>query len=259
MTFYRLLIKNIDHPEVSVYSENTEQETAMKFLKTKWRNLMMANYEVDEKFLDSYIPSGCELDLYKGRALVSVVAFEFSDTSLCGIPMPFYRNFPEINLRIYVKRIVAGEWRRGVVFIKEIIPHRFPAWIARTVFRENFHVMPVSIEMTDHHINYNWGEGNVLAGKLGNELKDWQEGTEEKFIGDNFWAFKKVDEQKTLEFKVTHQPWKMRFVKDIEVSFDFATLYGKEFATAIEENGGKPTSVFYVDGSQVEVTIPRKV
>ncbi len=156
----------------------------MKFLKTKWRNLMMANYEVSETFLERYIPSGCELDLYKGRAMVSVVAFEFSDTSLCGIPMPFYRNFPEINLRIYVKRIVDGEWRRGVVFIKEIIPHKFPAWIARTVFRENFHVMPVSIEITDHHISYKWGEGNVLAAKLGDELKHWGKGTEEEFIDE---------------------------------------------------------------------------
>ncbi len=220
---------------------------------------MMANYQVDEKFLKRYIPSGCEIDLYQGRALVSVVAFEFSDTRLCGIPMPLYRSFPEINLRIYVKRKVAGEWRRGVVFIKEIIPHRFPAWIARTVFRENFHVMPVSFEMTDHHISYKWGEGNVLAGKLCDGLKDWQKDTEEGFIGDNFWAFKKVNEQKTLEFQVTHRPWKMRLLEDVEVSFDFATLYGADFAAAIEEHGGKPTSVFYVDGSQVEVTIPRKV
>jgi hypothetical protein len=109
----------------------------------------MVNYEVDEKFLEQYIPSACEIDLFHGRAIVSVVAFEFSKSSLFGIPMPFYGNFPEINLRLYVKRKVRGEWRRGVVFIKELIPHRFPAWIARTVFKENFHVMPVNVDQCD--------------------------------------------------------------------------------------------------------------
>lgn len=231
----------------------------MKFLNTKWSNLMMANYEVDERFLKQSIPKGCEIDLYQGRALVSVVAFEFSKTKICGIPMPLYRNFPEINLRIYVKRMVDGEWRRGVVFIKEIIPHKFPAWIARTVFKENFHVMPVSFEMTENQVSYEWGEGNVLAGKLRDEFMDWEEGSEEKFIGSNFWAFKKVNEEMTLEFRVAHTPWRMKFLENLEVSFDFETLYGAGFAAAIAKYGGKPTSVFYVDGSQVEVTIPRKV
>lgn len=241
----------------------------MKFLKTHWKNLMMANYEVDKSFLKQFIPSGCELDLYKGKAFVSVVAFEFSKTCVCGIPMPFYRNFPEINLRFYVRRKIAGEWRRGVVFIKEIIPHRFPAWIARTVFRENFHVMPVRLslgkrlgkrlEKADDRISYQWGKGNVIAGKLHDYLKGWERDTEEEFIGDNFWAYKKVNDRKTLEFRVTHRAWKMCKLDEVKVEIDFEALYGVDFGAAVKKCGGKPTSVFYVDGSQVEVTIPRKI
>lgn len=231
----------------------------MKFLKTQWRNLIMVTYEVDKHFLERYVPSGCELELYEGRALVSVVAFEFSNTRICGIPMPFYRSFPEINLRIYVKRRVAGEWLRGVLFIKEFIPQQFPAWIAKTVFRENFHVMTVSVECDDHGIRYLFGEGNVMTGKFFGCLREWEKGTVEEFIGNNFWAFKKVTDQKTLAFQVTHRPWKMRVLEDLEVSFDFESIYGKEFADAIKAHGELPRTVFYVDGSEVEVTLPQKI
>ncbi|MGJ8657181.1 MAG: YqjF family protein [Akkermansiaceae bacterium] len=231
----------------------------MKFIQTIWTDLIMANYEVDAKFLDKYVPVGCELDLYDGRALVSVVAFGFSKTRLCGVPMPFYRNFPEINLRIYVKRKVADEWRRGVVFIKEIIPHRLPAWIARTVFKENIHVMPVKFMRDGMCVHYRWGKGNILGGMIHSRLKDWEAGTEEAFIGDNFWAYKRVSEVKTLEFKVTHRAWKMGDMDDLVVNFDFAELYGADVAAAIKKCGAEPRSVFYVDGSAVEVTRPKPI
>ncbi len=237
------------------------KESVMKFLNTEWKNLIMANYEVDKALLETYVPAGCELDLFKGKALVSVVAFEFSKTRICGVPMPFYRNFPEINLRIYVKRNVDGVTRRGVVFIKEIIAHKLPAWIANMVFRENFHVMPVSCNVDGQRIKYRWGEGNQLAANLNNELESWKEGSEEKFIGDNFWAYKKVNSNKTLEFEVIHRQWKMRKLENskLEASIDFADLYGAEFGAAIADFGDKPTSVFFVDGSEVEVTVPRKL
>ncbi len=246
----------VDLTEFSVFSVNIK---SMRFLKTSWRNLMMANYEVDKNHLLNYLPRGCELDLYKGKALVSVVAFEFNHTCIAGIPIPIYRKFPEINLRFYVKRIVDGKCRRGVVFIKEIIPHKLPAWIARTVFKENFYVLPVKFEMTQSTVKYEWGAGNVLAGVFEGELHDWKKGSEEEFIGNNFWAYKNVGNKKTLEFEVTHRVWKMRELSKLEVSFDFTSLYGDEFAKAIKNQGGKPTSVFYVDGSQVEVTLPRQV
>lgn len=114
-------------------------------LKTRWEDLVMVNYEVDREWAEKFVPAECELELFDGRALVSVVAFRFHKTRLCGIPAPLYRDFAEINLRIYVKRKVAidGDYRRGVVFIKELIPHRLPALIANVIFKENFGVIPL--------------------------------------------------------------------------------------------------------------------
>ena len=84
----------------------------------------MANYEVDPAILRNRVPAGTEIDLWSGRCFVSVVGFMFLDTRIMGIPVPFHRNFEEVNLRFYVTRTIDGEIRRGAVFVKEIVPRR---------------------------------------------------------------------------------------------------------------------------------------
>ena len=226
------------------------------WMQTHWEDLLLVNYDVEREWVEKFVPAGCELDLYDGRALVSVVMFRFRKTRLAGIPMPLYRDFPEINLRIYVKRWVAGEWRRGVVFIKEIIPGRFPALIARRVFKENFHVMPVSHSRNDEGIEYMWGDWNVAGGKFASGLKDWEKGSEEEFVSDHFWAYKEMSVAQTCEFEVWHREWKMRELADVNAVIDIESLYGAGWAGAMNP---KPSTVFYLDGSAVGVTLPHKL
>ncbi|MDB5134647.1 MAG: hypothetical protein JWP37_1250 [Mucilaginibacter sp.] len=91
-----------------------------QFLKAQWNNLLMLNYEVDPDILKSYIPPGTVLDLWEGKALVSMVGFMFLDTQVLGIKWPFHINFEEVNLRFYVKHFDGNEWKRGAVFISEL-------------------------------------------------------------------------------------------------------------------------------------------
>ena len=223
----------------------------------------MVNYEVDREWAEKFVPTGCELELYEGKALVTVVAFRFHKTRVCGIRMPFYRDFNEINLRIYVRRRVAidGGYRRGVVFIKELIAYKLPALIANVVFRENFGVMPVERVLGENKIVYEWGGDGVggykhrVKGDFDGGLKEWGAGTEEEFIGDNFWAYKDLDTEKgrTCVFEVKHRRWKMRKLVNVEVDINIEKLYGAEWA---EHMGGEPKGVFYVDGGEVGVTLP---
>ena len=94
----------------------------MSFLKAEWRKLAIANYEVDKSILEGYVPAGTEIDLWEGKCFVSLVGFMFLNTKLLGVRVPFHINFEEVNLRFYVKRQENGIWKRGVVFIKEIVP-----------------------------------------------------------------------------------------------------------------------------------------
>ena len=94
----------------------------MGFLKAEWRDLVLVNYEVPEELLRPYLPNGTEIDAFEGKVYASLVAFMFRRTRVLGVPWPMHVNFEEVNLRFYVRRKTPDGWRRGVVFVKEIVP-----------------------------------------------------------------------------------------------------------------------------------------
>ena len=107
----------------------------------------MLNYEVDPKILAPFLPTGTELDFWNGKTFVSVVGFRFQKTRVRGIPIPFHRNFEEINLRFYVRRKADDGWRRAVVFIKEIVPRFAIAFVARTIYNEPYITLPTATKL----------------------------------------------------------------------------------------------------------------
>src|SRR5690242_17347432 len=92
------------------------------FLRAKWINLIMVNYEVYPAQLKAHVPKHTELDFHNGTCFVSLVGFLFKDTKVKGVPVPFHRTFEEINLRFYVRQRENNKWKRGVVFLREIVP-----------------------------------------------------------------------------------------------------------------------------------------
>jgi len=73
------------------------------FLTAEWRKLALAQYAVDADILNKYLPRHTELDDWKGKYYVSLVAFMFVDVKLRGFNIPYHTNFEEVNLRFYVK------------------------------------------------------------------------------------------------------------------------------------------------------------
>jgi uncharacterized protein YqjF (DUF2071 family) len=109
------------------------------FLTARWAHLALLNYPVSADLLAPHLPPGLELDLLDGQPHVSLVAFDFLDTRVMGMPWPGYRHFPEINLRFYVRD---GD-RRGVAFIREYVPKRLIALIARWLYNEPYVYAPM--------------------------------------------------------------------------------------------------------------------
>ncbi len=72
------------------------------FLTAEWRDLLILNYEVAPEVLAPFIPRHTMLDLFEGRALVSLVGFNFLDTRVRGLAIPGHRNFEELNFRFYI-------------------------------------------------------------------------------------------------------------------------------------------------------------
>src|SRR2546426_373748 len=130
------------------------------FLTAEWRYLAMLNFEIDPAILRPLVPRGTELDFYRDIAYVSVVGFRFLNTHVFGIGLPFHRDFEEVNLRFYVRRRAEEGWRRGVVFIRELVPRRAIAFVARSLYGEPYSALPMrhSIQFTDSQLrfSYSW-------------------------------------------------------------------------------------------------------
>lgn len=235
----------------------------MSFLTAEWRKLAIANYEIAPKVLENYLPYKTELDLWEGVCYASLVGFMFVNTKVMGLKIPFHVNFEEVNLRFYVRHFHEGEWRRGVVFIKEIVPLPAITFVANTVYREHYQTMKMQHRWEEvgarRHVEYSWkAKGDwqnfkVIADKAPSEI---EEGSETEFITQHFWGYTKINEHKTFEYEVTHSKWKHFPVREFDIKVDFEKVYGKDFEFL---NHQKPKSVMLAEGSKITVENKRKI
>lgn len=224
-----------------------------KFLTAKWRDLIMANYEIDPQLLGSRVPAGTELDLHEGRCFVSLVGFMFLDTRVLGVPVPFHVNFEEVNLRFYVRRITDGEVRRGVVFVKEIVPRYAIATVARVLYGEPYEAWQMSNTRTSDEVTYSWsqdGLGNQLWVERGQDMGIPTSDSHGSFIIEHYWGYTDRGNGRTDEYKVEHPKWHLFSTKNENIDVNFGATYGQEFAFLSEE---RPFTVLFAAGSDIAV------
>ena len=235
-----------------------------KFLKAQWKNLLMLNYEVDPEILKPYLPAYTVLDLWQGKALVSMVGFLFQETSVLGIKWPFHVNFEEVNLRFYVRHFDGREWKRGAVFISEIVPKSLIALIANNLYKEHYRALPTRhsiMRCCKNHTDflYEWklkGKWNKLGGIVSDAFAPIQPGSPEEFIFEHYWGYNKTSETTTNEYQVEHIRWNAAQVTNPIFDADIAKLYGKEFEPYLNV---QPYSAFFADGSEVVVRAAGKI
>src|ERR1700719_4324765 len=108
------------------------------FLTAEWRDLVLFSFEAPPALFEPFLPHGVELDDWRGRTFFSLIGFRFLKSRLLGGPIPFHGNFPEVNLRFYVRRQTPEGVRRGVVFLQEMVPKRVVTTLARRLYGENY-------------------------------------------------------------------------------------------------------------------------
>lgn len=229
----------------------------MSFLRAEWRKLAIANYAIEKELLEEYIPQGTELDIWNGKCFVSLVGFMFANTRLLGVKIPFHTNFEEVNLRFYVRRLENGIWKRGVVFIKEIVPKHALSFIANTVYNENYITLPIKHKWITKEnllvVRYDWemsNKWNSIEIKTNGEKIKLEPNSETEFITEHYWGYAKVNNSKTNEYEVTHPRWDVYNIEDYDIDVNFGTLYGKKFEFL---NSTVPNSVMLAEGSEITV------
>lgn len=229
----------------------------MSFLKAEWRKLILVNYEVDEYILKPFVPKGTELDQWNQTHYISLVGFMFVNTKLLGVKIPWHTNFEEVNLRFYVRYKDGGEWKRGVVFIKEIVPRAALTFVANTLYKEHYVTLPMQHlweEKADRRlVRYEWKcqqqhQFVEVESKLARVAI--LPNSEEEFITEHYWGYTKVNDSKTYEYEVTHPKWEIYPIIKHQMNVDFGLNYGKEFK---DLNGLQPKSVFLAEGSEITV------
>ena len=230
---------------------------ATTFLRAKWLNIIMANYVVDPAILMPYLPKGVELDTHEGKTYVSLVGFLFKNTSLFNLPIPLLGTFEEINLRFYVIRKIGNERRRGVVFINETVPNKIVALVANKLYKEHYIAVPTrhnwktndkELDIT-YQLKHNnkWSTINATASS---EKVMMQKGSIEEYIYEHYYGYTKVNERKSIEYKINHPSWAIHPILNCKIDFDFAAFYGDDFKLL---NQAEPQSIMMASGSEISV------
>lgn len=230
------------------------------FLAAEWRNLVLLNYEIDPAILRPLIPVRTELDPYQGRHYVSLVGFQFLKTRVLGLPIPFHCNFEEINLRFYVRHQAADGWRRGVVFIREIVPRWAIAAVARWVYNEQYVAHPMhsrvllpASDKPEGLVEYGWqalGRAHRMQAEFSGTPSPLQAGSEEEYITEHYWGYTVQRDGSSLQYRVEHPPWRVWRAKRSQMEVDVAGFYGSQYVEALS---CPPTSAFVAEGSPIRV------
>ena len=256
------------------------------FLTAHWANIVLVSYAVPPAALRAYIPaapggSGAKLeldlrtDLLRGPeplAVVTLAALEFRRTRILGIGWPGLRNFAHICLRFYVKH----EGRRGVVFVRQVVPSNVLMWGARKFYNEPYVAAPIESEVKQQHrtigVEYRlvFPQGGMVTGAsaLGSKAKGvpmhehlirvigskpvMRPGPDsvENWIKERQWGFGLDRNGVPGVFELIHPTWGIYPVLECDVRLDFASVFGADWGFL---SGLKPTSTILAAGSEVAV------
>jgi uncharacterized protein len=234
------------------------------FLSAEWRDLVMLNYEINPALVEARVPRGTELDAFEGKVFVSLVGFRFLSTRLFGfVPLPFHTNFDEVNLRFYVRRREGNEVRRGVVFIREIVPRFAVAGLARLAYGENYVSLPMRHSVHTNRAGvsaeYQWRIAQqwcALRAEGSGTPAYAVEGSVEQFITEHYWGYAAQRDGGCVEYHVSHVPWRVWKSTTAKFEGDAESLYGPALGPFLRR---EPDSAFIADGSPVCVFTARRI
>jgi uncharacterized protein YqjF (DUF2071 family) len=235
------------------------------WLKAKVRHLTMLNYEIGTELLWPYVPRGVEIDLWEGKPFISIVGFMFRQLKIFGIPVPWCQEFEQANLRFYVRRRTEVGVRRGVVFVREVVPRRIVALVARQLFREKYVYLPMIHDIAfgeptgSRHtrIEYKWyhhGRWHGIQTQVGNgtALPDLE--SLEAFCTERYWGYTVGLHGCCLEYRFKHPQWQIQPASAAAFVCGEANIFGPGFGACLIQ---KPRSAFTSEGSEIELFLPR--
>jgi uncharacterized protein len=222
----------------------------------EWRNIVYLNYAVEPRLLRPFLPAIADLDLFEGKAWLSLVGMVFKGTRVLGIPVPFQQNYEQVNLQFYVRYLGPEGWKSGVVFLRELVPKRGVAFVARNLYREIYSTVPMrkSARRKNHSLNlrYSWSYQNhwsSMSVKIAQDkAKIMKSDSREAFFADRMLGYTAQADGSTTEVELKHPIWRVYEVEKVAVKLSRPSPFGKLFDRILSH---PPAFTFYADGSPV--------
>jgi uncharacterized protein YqjF (DUF2071 family) len=225
----------------------------------------MLNFPIDSRDLMPLVPRGTEIDSWAGTTHISLVAFQFLHTKVCGVTVPLHRNFEEINLRFYVRSRGPEGWRRGVVFVREVVPRMAIAQVARWLYNENYVACATRSEVTvpssevEGAVEYGWkhrGAWLSVGARFSGNPRLPETDSIEAFIAEHYWGYSVLRDGGTVEYHVEHPQWTLWAASESWAAGDMSGFYGPRWSHAL---ASAPSSAFVADGSPVTVRTGHRI
>jgi len=223
-------------------------------LTAEWRDLVLFSFEAPPALFEPFVPRGLELDDWRGRTFFSLIGFRFLESRLVGVAIPFHGNFPEVNLRFYVRRKTPEGVRRGVVFLQEMVPKQAVATLARRLYGENYVRVPMTqVVEPGRSAKYMWksaGKQNWITARTASPAAVPAQDSLETFIIDHHWGYTRARDGGCIEYQVERPPWRTHPVESFEMRV------GGGLPLAIP---AAPDSVIFAEGSEVAVSFGKRI
>ncbi len=212
----------------------------------------MVNFKIDPGWLLPFVPPGTEIDLYQGKALITVLSFQYCNTYVRGYGFFGHGPCDEVDLQFYVRRKVQKDWRRGVCFIRKLVDASLFSYLRYRQYDKNVSCVEVRSQLDQNdqrrksqHKRMHQRKKISFNMTVHEEKKELlPEGSVEAFMTGRYWVYSALKNGRTAEYQMERTDWRYWLVDKVLLKFDAERFYGSVLGQVLK---GRWHSAFLVD------------
>jgi uncharacterized protein YqjF (DUF2071 family) len=178
-----------------------------------WNDLLFAHWPVDAGQLRSNVPAEFPLDLFDGRAWLSIVPFHMTNVTPRAVPtLPRISAFPELNVRTYVTR----DDRPGVYFFSLDAGSSVAVYAARALLNMPYYSARMRVITNGGDVGYHSKRSKSALGELSGTYEPTGSpfapapGTLEYFLTERYCLYNVNRRGQPYRLEIHHPPWPLQ-------------------------------------------------
>lgn len=206
---------------------NLTEHRSQKIPDRKWKfylelhNVIFVHWQVELNELKELVPGQLKIDLYEGKAWISLVALTMKNLRPRYAPaLPLISNFNEINLRTYVK--LAG--KPGIYILSMEAGKKLSSKIASLASGLPYRYSKISRGKTALR-SFNPEFNDTLEIKFSIENSISHKDPLDKWLTERYALFQ-VTKDKINEFNIHHYEWPLRNIEIEKLDIDYRRFKG---------------------------------